>query len=163
MSCTSRSFFLFVGVGVLVGAFALSAAVATDAGLPKGTVIVARSAPTNVLIWDASPAVGDLVVARQTGAIAMHSLTVDALAIMVARAAQTRAQRIEVRVQFVATGVAGAPYDAATFADATPLLIVSAERSAIIAHARAWQRELARDRTPNGLLVHVTGTFPQSR
>jgi hypothetical protein len=82
---------------------------------------------------------------------------------MVARAPRSRARRIEVRVQFVATGVAGAAYDAATFADATPLLIVAADRSAIVAHAQAWQRELANDRTPSALSVRVTGTFPKSR
>jgi hypothetical protein len=164
MSCTPRSVLVSIGIGAIIGAVALSGAAATtNAGLPKGTVVVARSTPTNVLIWDASPAVGDLVVARQSGDVAMRSLTADALAIMIARAPRSRARRLEVRVQFVALGVAGAAYDAATFADATPLLIVAADRSAIIAHARTWQRELASDRTPSGLFVHVTGTFPKSR
>jgi hypothetical protein len=68
---------------------------------------------------------------------------------------------MEVHVQYVATGVVGAAYNAATFANATPLMIVAADRSAIVAHAGAWERDVASGRTPGELSVRVTGAFPQ--
>jgi len=54
--------------------------------VPKGTVVVVRSAPNALLIWDASAAVGDLMIARRTGDDGMRELERDGIAIMAARA-----------------------------------------------------------------------------
>ncbi len=116
--------------------------------------------PNALLIWDASPAVGDLVIARQTGDAGMRALEADAVAILAAHAAASRAKHLDVRVQYAATGIVGAAYNATTFANATPLVIVGADRSLLLAHAEAWQRSLADGNVPAGLSVHVTGTFP---
>jgi hypothetical protein len=40
-------------------------------------------------------------------------------------------------------------------------MIVAADRSAIVAHAGAWERDVASGRTPGELSVRVTGAFPQ--
>jgi hypothetical protein len=146
-----------------MGAVALLGASGVTAEQPRGTVVVARSAPTALFIWDATPAVGDLVVAQQTGDAGMRALEADAVAILAARAPASHARRLEVRVQYDATGIVGAAYNAATFADATPLVVVASDRSAIIAHADAWQRDLASGRMPRALSLRVLSAFPQAR
>jgi hypothetical protein len=93
MSFMTRGNCAHIGLGVIFGAIALLRVPAVAADLPGGTVVVARSAPTAVFIWDASPAVGDLVVAQQTGDAGMRALEADALAIMAARAPASRARR----------------------------------------------------------------------
>jgi hypothetical protein len=136
---------------------------APAADQPPGIVIVARRAPTALLIWDASTAVGNLVIARRSGDDGMRALEADAVAIMAAHVPALRAQRIEVRVQYAATGVVGAAYQASTFANATQLATVAAERSLVSSRAVAWQRDLASGRTPHDLSVHVIGAFPQAQ
>jgi hypothetical protein len=128
--------------------------------LPKGTVVVARSQPSALLIWDASPAVGDLVIAQTTGEAGMRALEVDALTILAAHAAGSPARHLDLRAQYAATGIVGAAYQASTFAQATPLVVVGADRTALLANASRWQRMVASGRMPNGLSIHVLGRFP---
>ncbi len=143
-------------------AFGVSAAVATAAGLPKGNVIVARSAPTALLIWDASAAVGDLVIAQQTGDAGMRALESDAVALMAARAPRLRANTIELHVQYAASGIVGAAYQASTFANATPLMILSAPRALVAKKAQGWMADIDAQRKPAGLDVRMTGSFPHA-
>jgi hypothetical protein len=87
----------------------------------------------------------------------------DGIAIMAARAPRMTAGRMELRVQYAATGVVGAPYQASTFANATQLLVLTAPRSTIAARSRAWLADVAAHRMPDGLVVRVVGVFPQSQ
>jgi hypothetical protein len=130
---------------------------------PPGIVVVARSTPVALLIWDASSAVGDLVVARRTGEEGMRALESDGVSILAARAQQLHAQNVELHIQYAATGVAGAAYQASTFADATQLLVLTAPRALIATRARIWRDAIAAHRTPDGLGVRVVGAFPQAQ
>jgi hypothetical protein len=148
--------------GAIAFALALSTMGAVRADtLPPGTIVVARSAPAALLVWDASAAVGDLVVARRSGDDGMRALESDGVTIMAARAPRLRAKSVELRIQYSATGVAGAAYQASTFANATQLLVLTAPRALIAARAHAWQAAIASHRAPDGLGVRVVGAFPQ--
>ncbi len=133
------------------------------AELPSGNIVVVKSAPNALLIWDASSAVGDLMIARRTGDDGMRALESDGVAILAARAARMHARQMELRIQFAATGVVGAPYQASTFANATQLLVLAAPRATIAARSRAWIADIAAHRTPDGLSVRAVGSFPQSQ
>jgi len=130
---------------------------------PPGTIVVARSAPDALLIWDASTAVGTLVVARRMGDDGMRALEGDGVAILASRAPRLHAQNVELHVQYSATGVTGAPYQASTFANATQLLVLTAPRALIATRARAWQAAIADHRAPVGLNIRIVGAFPQAQ
>jgi hypothetical protein len=147
----------------IILAIAFSTFGTAGADVPKGTVVVVRSAPNALLIWDASAAVGDLMIARRTGDDGMRALESDGVAILAARAARMTAGRFELRIQYAATGIVGAAYQASTFANATQLLVLTAARPAIGARSRAWLADIAAHRAPNGLGVRVVGQFPQSQ
>jgi len=163
MSFISRLGFALIALGIIIEAVAAFPASAAPTATPKGIVVVARLQPTAVLIWDASATVGDLVVAQQTGDAGMRALEADSVDVLASRAPALHAARIEIHAQYAATGIVGAAYNASTFANATPLVRVSADRSAIIAHAAAWARDLRQGRAPAGLTIEVTGSFPQSQ
>jgi hypothetical protein len=147
---------------ILALAFFGSGVAPADTETSKGAVVVARSAPTMLLIWDASPAVGDLVIAQRTGDQGMRALEGDAIAILGRRAVRSHAARIELHVQYVSGGVVGAAYQASTFANATPLMIISAARPAAATRYREWIGDVVAGRKPPGLDVRITGTFPKS-
>jgi hypothetical protein len=160
MSFMRRSACSRILLAIIIGAIATSPLAAATLEQPKGIVVVARSMPNALLIWDASSAVGDLVVARQTGDAGMHALEADAIAILASHASTSRAKHLEVRVQYAATGIVGAAYNATTFANATPLVIVGADREPLLARAEAWQRMLASGTVPGAVSVRVVGVFP---
>jgi len=148
-------------VVTIVGAIAVFPTHACAAEQPPGTVVVvARSVPTALLIWDASTAVGDLVIARETGENGMRELEADAVGILAVYAPALRARRLEIRVQYLAAGIVSAAYQATTFADATPLVILDADRATLLAHAAAWRREVANGHPPSGLSLRLVNPFP---
>lgn len=159
----SRWLYAQFGAGAIVFAFAFCTFGVARADSPPGIVVVARSAPAALLIWDASTAVGDLVVARRSGDDGMRALESEGVSILAARAQRMHAKSIELRIQYSATGVAGAAYQASTFADATQLLVLSAPSAAILARARVWQAAIAAHQAPAGLDVRVVGVFPQAQ
>jgi hypothetical protein len=150
-------------VTAIVVALAVSTFGVARADAPPGTVVVARSAPDALLIWDASLAVGDLIVARRTGDDGLRALESDGVSILAARAQRLHAKSIELRIQYAATGVVGAAYQASTFANATQLLVRTAPRALIGTRAREWQAAIAAHHAPQGLGVRVVGAFPQAQ
>jgi hypothetical protein len=80
---------------------------------------------------------------------------------MLAHAAALPAKRITLRAQYAPTGVVGAAYNASTFANATPLFTIAADRALISSHAARWKDDLAHGRTPHDVTLHPLGTFPQ--
>jgi hypothetical protein len=152
-----------IGVLTIMVAFAFFAPAVRAAGLPKGNVIVARSMPSALLIWDASAAVADLVIAQNSGDDGMRALESDAIAIMAARAPRLHAERIELRVQYAAGGIVGAAYQAGTFANQTPLLILKTKRLLALSRATQWLGDVAAQRRPAGLEVRTTGQFPHQQ
>jgi hypothetical protein len=146
-------------LAIIIGAAAFLPA-PSRADLPKGAIVLAHTAPTAVLIWDASARVGDLVIAQTTGPAGLRALELDGIDILVNRAPQLHASRVELRVQYAATGVVGAAYGASTFANATPLLVMSADRAAIPRSASHWKQAIAADRAPRDLTIRVVGAFP---
>lgn len=147
----------------IILALAFSTFGAARADMPQGTVVVVRTAPVAMLVWDASPAVGALVVARSTGDDGMRALESDGVSILAARAGRLRANRVELRIQYSGTGVVGAAYQASTFANATQLLVLAAPRALIAARSRNWLAAIAAHRAPAGLDVHAVGAFPQAQ
>jgi hypothetical protein len=141
-------------------AVASGSASAHAAENPKGIVVLAHSAPTALLIWDASPVVGDLVIARRLGDAGIQALEIDAIHILAARAPGLHAKRVEVRVQYAPTGVVGAAYQASTFANETPILSLAADRALVAAEHQAWIAAVASQRRPQGLTVTMLGAFP---
>jgi hypothetical protein len=159
MSFMSRIRFALIACSVII-APVVSPVHAAAEGAPKGVVVVARRTPSALLIWDASAAVGDLMVARQSGEDGMRALEADAVDVLAQHASSLAAARIAVRVQYVATGVVGAAYNAETFAQATTLMTVSADRTAVLNHASTWRTAVLAGHPPAGLTIERTGVFP---
>lgn len=152
-------FFRFAII-LTLGFFVRSAAFADE---PKGIVVVARTAPVALLIWDASPAVADLVIAGHSGDDGLRALEAQAVTLLGARAARARAANIELRVQYAPNGIVGAAYNASTFANESPLFVVKAASKAAAAHASAWATAVAAGQRPAGLGLQITGAFPKSQ
>ena len=92
----------------------------------------------------------------------MAALQIDAIDILNARAPALHAKRVELRVQYAATGVVGAAYQASTFANATPLFTLAADRARIGPQHSIWIRDVAAHRRPDGLSVKLLGAFPKA-
>ncbi len=150
--------FRFAAIIIAVAVLHGSIAVAADA--PAGLVVVARRSPTALLIWDASQAVGTLVVARTSPDASRRSLEADGIRILADRAPRFHTRQIDLRVQYAPVGVEGVAYQASTFANATPVLVLHADRSALISHADAWIADVGAGRQPRGLTVDTVGALP---
>src|SRR5260370_11579474 len=67
-------------LGVVCAGLACMPASADEA--PKGSIMLAKTQPNVILIWDATPAVADLVTAKLPVDEALHALEADAMGIM---------------------------------------------------------------------------------
>ena len=129
----------------------------------SGTVVVAKTAPDALFMWDASPVVADLVIAQKAPDAGMRDLEIAAIKILAARAPNMRANQLEIRAGYAATGVVGAAYQAATFANASPLFTIRAKRTDVLAHAKQWESDLAAGRAPKAASIVETGKFPHAQ
>ncbi len=90
----------------------------------------------------------------------MSELEIDAIDLS-RRARRAARKTVELRVQYVATGVVGAAYNASTFANATPLLVLGADRSRF--SPRCGMDPRCRGASPaRGVSVNVLGAFPKA-
>ncbi len=149
-----------LSLALLAAAAACTLPAAAADALPKGTVIVAKTAPEALLVWDASPAVADLVQAKTAEPDGLHALESDALQILAARAASLRAKRVQLRVVYTRSGAVSAVYNAATFAGVERVMVLSAARDDIASHAAAWQAAARTGAATPGLTVTVSGKLP---
>lgn len=153
-----------VRVAAFLAAPLLCATLASYAGaqnvLPKGNVVVAKTAPEMLLIWDASPVIADLVAAKTPEQAARKTLLDDAIVILQSHAATAKASQLELRITYARSGAVSPVYGAATFAGVERVEVLDASRPALLAQAASW-RKAVRDGTPTpGLTVKITGQLP---
>jgi hypothetical protein len=127
---------------------------------PKGTVIMAKAAPKALLIWNASPAVADLVTGNQLGDDGLRELESDGVGILANRASSLKATRMELRIIYEQSGAVSPVYGTATFAGYEHVLTLVAARADIERNAEEWMKEISGGTAPRGLDIVVTGKLP---
>jgi hypothetical protein len=141
-------------------AFTLSLGSLASAGpLPKGTVIVSKTAPTAVLLWDATPALTELTAAHTSDGDKFKSLEEDAVKILVDRAASLSADTVELHILYAKTNM-GAEYGDPTMDEKEKLVVLTAKRSTIAPSSGAWLQGIAKGGPTGGLKIDVTGKLP---
>lgn len=145
---------------MLAAAIGGSSVPAFAADTPKGSVLVARTEPDAILIWDATPAVVDLVSAKRGQDAALRTLESDAVAILAERAPQLKASKVSIRIVYQKIGAVNPAYGNATLASVERLATVSAKRDDIVKHAKDYETALTAGNVPSDVTVNVTGKLP---
>jgi hypothetical protein len=136
-----------------------SAAIAAD--LPAGTVVLAKSSPDALLLWDSSPVLAKLVGDKVGEAKALSALESDAVTIASQRAAKlTTAKTVTVQVIYSMTGAVSPVYNTATFAGVEKVLTVSGAPADLVKNGTAYAASLAQGTVPAAVKVSVTGKLP---
>ena len=133
---------------------------AAAAELPKGHVMLAKTQPKIVLIWDATPAVADLVDAKKSPDDMLRALEANAIEIMAARPEGRPSQGMSIRVVYQRTAALNPAYASATLQGVEKLFTIDAPRADVVKNAHAWKDQLAGGSTPMGLTVTITGKLP---
>ena len=142
---------------------AVLACVPASAGEPpKGSIMLAKTRPNVILIWDATPAVIDLVNAKKPADEALHALEADALGIMAARSQGQSAQIVSDSVVYQRIEAVNPKYASATLQGLEKLFTLEAPRADVAKHGRAWKEQLSDGTIPSGVTVTVTGKLPGS-
>jgi hypothetical protein len=126
---------------------------------PKGNVMLAKTQPNVVLIWDATPQVVDLVNAKKPNDETLHALEADAFAIMAERA-KPATETVTIRVVYQRTAEVNKAYVSATLQGVEKLFTMTAPRADVLKNAAAWKSQLAAGATPKGVVVTLTGKLP---
>ncbi|HYW54203.1 MAG TPA: hypothetical protein VE826_09545 [Dongiaceae bacterium] len=143
--------------GALCVALAGVPAYADDA--PKGNVMLAKTQPNVVLIWDATPQLVELLNAKKPSDDTLHALEADALAIMAERA-KPATETVTIRVVYNRTSEVNKAYVSATLQGVEKLFTMAAPRAEVLKNAAAWKSQLAGGSTPKGVVLTVTGKLP---
>lgn len=128
--------------------------------LPKGTVVLAKTSPDALLIWDASPELADMIAAKQPDDQILKTLEADALTILAERAKSLSSGNIALRVVYQRSGAVSPAYGAPTFAGVERLFIMEAKRTDVAPQESAWRSALQSGSTAHGLTVTMTGKLP---
>lgn len=136
-----------------------AAAVASD-DLPKGNVVIAKTHPDAVLIWDATPRVLDLVNTKTLGDAGVRALELDALHVLEARAKTLSAPSVQLRIVYTRTGEMNPLYGTPSFAGVERVAVLAAKRNDILRDGTSWESSLKTGSVPKGLDVTVTGKLP---
>ena len=151
----------YAGLALLV-ALSLPVQAHAQTTTPKGSIVLAKTSPSALLIWDASPVVADLVADKTPDSQALRLLTADAIELLHERAASLTAKTVELRVVYTRSGAISPAYGAPTFAGVERVMVIDASRADALARADQWKKA-ARDGAPTpGLTVKITGSMPPS-
>jgi len=148
---------------------ALSAALALSsfsiavraADLPAGTVVLAKSTPDALLMWDSSPVLAKLVGDKVGEARALATLESDAMLIATERSAGlSSAKTVTVRVIYAMTGAVSPVYNTATFAGVEKLLTIEGTPADLKKNGASYAAQLAQGTVPAAVKVEITGKLP---
>jgi hypothetical protein len=146
--------------------FAFFALVLLLLGIParadvKGDVFQSKGGEAPFFVWDATPAVVDIVTAKQPRDAALRGLEASALDVLVEREPSLKdAKRLTVRVIYQKIGAVNPAYGTATLAGVERLFELSADASAIKSEHSSLSEALAAGKVPSDVRVVVTGELP---
>ena len=140
---------------------ALSASVAAAADTPVGTVVLAKSTPQALLLWDSTPALAKLVGDKVGAARALATLESSAILIAAKRSPDlSSAKTITVQVIYSKTGAVSPVYNTATFAGVEKLLTVTGSPADLVQNGASYAAAILRGSVPSTIVVSVTGKLP---
>lgn len=135
--------------------------VALPALADLGTVVVAKTGPTPLLLWDATPLVTQVVQNKQPREAALRDLESQAMQILGQHARGLKhAKSLTIRVLYQKTGAVSPVYGTATFEGVERVFELTASSADARAHAKQLAEGIARGTVPRGVRLNVTGTLP---
>ncbi len=137
------------------------AALRAENGVP-GNVVVARASGDALVIWDASPEVGELVSSRTPDDRAAARLQRDALRVAADSLSKIEggASSLTVRIIYSKSGAVSPVYGAATFAGVERYATVQLPFKDAQADRDHWKTLDAKTPLPKWIEVKVTGQLP---
>ncbi len=148
---------LFLAVGLCIVLESIGAA----ADMPAGTVVLAKSSPDALLLWDSSPVLAKLVGEKVGESKALSALESDAMTIATLRAAKlTSAKTLTVQVIYSMTGAVSPVYNTATFAGVEKVLTVSGSPADLAKNGAAYAAQLLQGTVPSSVKVAISGKLP---
>ena len=139
----------------------LPASGAFAADLPEGTIVLAKTTPDALVLWDSSPVLAKLLADRAGETAALAALESDAMLIATQRStALTSSKTLTVSVIYSKTGAVSPVYNTPTFAGVEKLLTVSGSPADIAKNGAAYATELSQGTVPPAIRVTVTGKLP---
>lgn len=130
-------------------------------GAPRGTVVVTRSQPDALLLWDASPAVADLIAAKTASVQSLSTLESEAMQIAAQRAPQlSHAGNVTVEVFFAQTKYISPAFPDAVYAGTVRLFSISCPVAEAAQNGARYADELAHGIVPSGVNIVVSGKLP---
>jgi hypothetical protein len=146
---------------IAVSSFVLFGGAAAAADLPAGTVVMAKSTPDALLLWDSSPVLAKMVADKVGEAHALSTLESDAMAIATQRSSGlSTAKTITVQVIYSKTGAVSPVYNTPTFAGVEKVLTVSGTPSDIAKNGATYTEQLSHGTVPAAVKVAITGKLP---
>ena len=114
-----------------------------------------------LLIWDATPAVVDIVAAKSPRSVALHQLEGSAIDVALQRlATMKRAKRITVRLIYQKIGAVNPEYGAATLTGVERVFELTADASAIRSDHVHLTEMLTQGNVPPGIHLVLNGELP---
>jgi hypothetical protein len=148
---------LMLALALFVPLVSLAAA----ADMPAGTVVLVKTTPDALVLWDSSPVLAKLVGDKVGPQQALTTLESDAMVIAAQRSAGLAdAKSITVQVIYSKTGAVSPMYNTATFAGVEKLLTVAGSPADIAKNGTSYAAALARGDVPPGINISVTGKLP---
>lgn len=134
---------------------------AVAADLPAGTVVLAKSSPDALLLWDSSPVLAKLVGDKVGESKALLALESDAMTIATQRAGKlTTSKTLTVQVIYSMTGAVSPVYNTATFAGIEKVLTVSGSPADLAKNGATYATQLLQGTVPASVKVAVSGKLP---
>jgi hypothetical protein len=136
-------------------------AVRAQNAAPQGTVVVTRSAPDALLLWDASSAVTALQTAKTAPAAGIASLEAEAMRIAVLHAPDVpNAKTVTVQIFYANTTYVNPTYPTAVYAGTVRLLSLTSSLADIVRSGGRLAETLERGTIPPEVSVVVQGALP---
>ncbi len=127
----------------------------------KGDVFQSKGGEEPLLVWNATPAVVDIVDAKQPRDAALHDLEASAVDVLAERAPTLKdAKRLTVRVVYEKTGAVNPAYGTATFLGVERLFELSADAATIQTSHQALADALRAGKVPAAVHIVASGVLP---
>jgi len=126
-----------------------------------GTVVVAKTGPAPLLLWDATTLITQVVQNKQPREAALRDLESQAMQILGQHARGLKHVKfLTIRVLYQKTGAVSPIYGTATFEGVERVFELTAFSKDARAHAKELADAIARGTIPRGVRLSVTGALP---
>ncbi len=128
---------------------------------PRGTVVVTRTQPDALLLWDASPVVADLIAAKTASPQSMATLESAAMRIAAQHASQlSHAGNVPVEVLYARTRYISPAFPNAVYAGTIRLLSITCSVAEAAQNGEHYADELGNGTVPSAVDIVVSGKLP---